>query len=248
LSKKNQKKAIEEDTHDPFQDMLFREIEEDLRVEKLKKIWDKYSIVVFAVMAIIIATVGGKYAIKSWDTYVRTKDSNIYLNAVKAYRGDNTKLANDELTRLQLQAKTNYDDVAAYKQALISADKGDFSKLEKISNSDNPFNEVASITVATQYISDEINGNNKDKEAYKNAIKSLELKKNPTSPWRGSALELSAIASIKDGDIEKARTTLQAILDDEYLTQNVKKRAMELLATFPKEENASNEENSKTES
>lgn len=245
MSKKNQKKTVEEDIHDPFQDMLFREIEEDLRMEKLKKIWDKYSIVVFAVIGIIIAAVGGKHAIRSWDTYIKTKDSNIYLNAVKAYRDDNTKLANDELTRLQLQAKTNYDDVATYKQALISADKGDYSKLEQVANSKNPFNEVASITIATQHISNAVNGNSKNTEAYKNALKSLEVKKNPTSPWRGSALELSAIASIKDGDMEKARTTLQAIIDDEYLTTNVKQRAIELLATFPKENNISSE---KTES
>ncbi|MCP4393290.1 MAG: tetratricopeptide repeat protein [Alphaproteobacteria bacterium] len=233
MSKKKNCKSGEDCTHDPFQDMLFREIEEDLRMEKLKKIWDKYNIVIFAMMIIVIGAVGGKYALHSWNTYIRTNDSNIYLNAAKALRADDKKLAISELNRLEHSAKTNYNEIAAYKRALIKAKGGDYAELNKIAASKNSFNEVAAVTSAMHSIGNTDNDKKEKQEAYENALKSLEVHKSPTSPWRGTALEMSAIVALNEGNTEEARMNLQAIINDEHLSIKIKERATEMLATLP---------------
>ena len=38
---------------------IFNEIDDELRKEQLKKIWDKYSIYIFALAVLIVAGVGG---------------------------------------------------------------------------------------------------------------------------------------------------------------------------------------------
>ena len=47
---------------------LFDEVDEDLRREQLKKLWDRYSALIVAVAVLIVAAVGGWRSYQYWDS------------------------------------------------------------------------------------------------------------------------------------------------------------------------------------
>ena len=52
------------------------------------------------------------------------------------------------------------------------------------------------------------------------------------APWRYSALELVALAQLRAGDTEAARSTLEVLLDDPLTPANLARRAAELQASL----------------
>ncbi|MCI0431731.1 MAG: hypothetical protein L0210_14465 [Rhodospirillales bacterium] len=53
------------------------------------------------------------------------------------------------------------------------------------------------------------------------------------SPWRFSALELTALAELHAGNTARARTLLLSLADDAAAPSGLRGRAAELVATLP---------------
>jgi hypothetical protein len=66
----------------------------------------------------------------------------------------------------------------------------------------------------------------------KTAIQHLAPLTDAGSPWHSSALELTAIAELKEGDKAAARATYQKIADDLTAPQGSRARAAEMVAAL----------------
>ncbi|MFW5679004.1 MAG: tetratricopeptide repeat protein [Pseudomonadota bacterium] len=212
--------------HNP--DAFIREVDEELRHDRLSRLWRRYGLLVIAgAVAIVAATAG----VVIWD-YVsenrRQADALAFEQAIEQAGGVPTAAA-DALVRLGDDARTGYAVVARFTAAQIFAADGNeaaaLDLLDRVSNdaeTPEPYGDLATILAIAARADDA------SPDATITALRPFTA----TSPWRHTARELTAAALLQAGDREQAITTLRDILQDEATPTSTRVRVRELLAAL----------------
>jgi hypothetical protein len=106
-------------------DSLFREVDEEVRQDEYKKIWDRYG-KHFTTLAIIV--VAGVAAFQGWRYYQvkQAEDAGtVYFSALKKAADGKT---DDALSALAVVKHAGFGQLAALEQAALLAKKGDVEK------------------------------------------------------------------------------------------------------------------------
>ena len=209
---------------------LFDEVDEDVRREQLKKLWDRYSIYIVAGALLIVAAVGGwrgyeyleaKKAAEAglaFDAAVELSEQNKHAEAEAAF----TKLAATApsgyrmLARLRAAAEVAsrdpqaavkmYDDISADRS--IGAAEQDLAKIR-----------AAGLLLETA--------------TYPNMLRRLEGAAKPEATFRHSARELLALSAWRANDTAATRQWLDMIANDGETPSGLRSRAEALQALLP---------------
>jgi hypothetical protein len=209
---------------------LFNEVDEELRREQLKKIWDRYSALIIAAAVLVVAAVGG------WRGYQ-------YLEAQKAAvagaafesaanLADQNKAAEAEaaFTKLAATAPAGYRDLARLRAA-AEAGKHDPKAAVKL------YDEIAadSTVGATERGLARVRAASLlvDTETYNNMLQRLEPATAPESTFRHTARELLALSAWRANDATAARKWLDMISEDGQTPPSLRSRAEALQALLP---------------
>lgn len=209
---------------------LFSEVDEELRREQLKKIWDRYSILIIAVAILIIAAAGGwrgyqyleaqKAAVagSAFEAAATLADQNKHAEAEAAF----TKLAATapsgyrSLSRLRAAAEASQHDPKAAVQ-LYDAIAADNS----VGGEER---DLARVRAAGLLL---------DTETYTNMLQRLEPATAPEATFRHTARELLALSAWRTNDMTAARKWLDMIAEDGQTPSSLRSRAEALQALLP---------------
>lgn len=209
---------------------LFDEVDEELRREQLKKIWEKYSLLIVGAAVLIVAGVGGwrgyeyietQKAVKAsvaFDAAVALADQNKHAEAEAAF----AKLATDApsgyrtLARLRAAAEVvsrdpkaaakMYDDIAA--DASVGANERDLARVR-----------AAGLLL--------------DSESYDATVKRLEAATRAGGIYRHTARELLALSAWRANNVAETRKWLDQIVEDAETPGSLRSRAEALQALLP---------------
>ena len=209
---------------------LFDEVDEEVRREQLKKLWDKYSIYIIAAMILIIAAVGGwrgyqyleaKKAAEAgaaFDKAVELSEANKHAEAEAAFADLVAKapFGYRTLSRLRLAAEiANRDAPAAAKMYdEISADRS-------VGAADQ---DLARIRAAQLLL---------ESASYPNMKERLEAAAAPGATFRHTARELLALSAWRANDAAATRQWLDMIANDGETPPSLRSRAEALQALLP---------------
>ncbi len=209
---------------------LFDEIDEDVRRDQLKKLWDKYSVLIVAGAILIIASVGGwrgyQYvearkaaeAGAAFDKAVELSDANKHTEAEAAFTELVAKapFGYRTLSRLRLAAEiANRDPQAAAKMFdEIAADRS-------VGAADRDLARIR----AAQLLLDSI--------SYPNMKERLEASAASGATFRHTARELLALSAWRANDTSAARQWLDMIAEDGQTPPSMRSRAEALQALLP---------------
>lgn len=209
---------------------LFDEVDEEVRRERLKKLWDKYSIYIIAGMVLIIAAVGGwrgyQYleaekaaaAGAAFDKAVELSEANKHAEAEAAFADLAAKapFGYRTLSRLRLAAEiANRDAPAAAKMYdEIAADRS-------VGAADQDLARVRAAQLLLESIS------------YPNMKERLEAAAAPTATFRHTARELLALSAWRANDAAATRQWLDMIANDGETPPSLRSRAEALQALLP---------------
>ena len=209
---------------------LFDEVDEEVRREQLKKLWDKYSIFIVAGALLIIAGVGGwrgyqyleaKKAAEAggaFDKAVELSDANKHAEAEAAFNELAAKAPSGYrvLARLRAAAEVAsrdpkaaaklYDDIAADRS--VGAEQQDLARIR-----------AAGLLV--------------DSAAYSEMLQRLESSTGPEATFRHTARELLALSAWRANDTAAARKWLDLIANDGETPPSLRSRAEALQALLP---------------
>ena len=209
---------------------LFDEIDEDVRRDQLKKIWDKYSILIIAGALLIIAAVGGwrgyqyleaKKAAEAgaaFDKASELSEQNKHTEAEAAFADLAAKAPSGYrvLARLRVAAEAAsrdpqaaaklYDDIAA--DRTVGAPEQDLARVR-----------AAALLLETS--------------TYPNMLQRLEPATAPTATFRHTARELLALSAWRANDTTAARQWLDVIANDGETPASLRSRAEALQALLP---------------
>lgn len=209
---------------------LFDEVDEEVRREQLKKLWDKYSIYIVALALLVIAGVGG------WRGYQ-------YLEAKKAAEAgaafdraaelaDQNKHAEAEAAFADLAAKapSGYRVLARLRTAaeVAARDKAAAAKMYDEIAADTsvgvPERDLARIRAAQLLL---------ETTTYPNMLQRLEPAAAAGATFRHSARELLALSAWRANDTTATRQWLDMIANDGETPPGLRSRAEALQALLP---------------
>jgi hypothetical protein len=209
---------------------LFDEVDEEVRREQLKKLWDKYSIFIVAGALLIIAGVGGwrgyqyfeaKKAAEAggaFDKAVELSDANKHAEAEAAFNELAARAPSGYrmLARLRAAAEVAgrdpkaaaklYDDIAADRS--VGAEQQDLARIR-----------AAGLLV--------------DSAGYSEMLQRLESSTGPEATFRHTARELLALSAWRANDTAAARKWLDLIANDGETPPSLRSRAEALQALLP---------------
>ena len=209
---------------------LFNEVDEDVRRDQLKKLWDQYSIYIVAAALLIIAAVGGwrgyQYleakkaaeASAAFDKAVELSDQNKHAEAETAFIDLAAKAPSGYrvLARLRAAAEAGnrdpqaaakmYDDIAADRS--VGAVEQDLARIR-----------AAGLQLETS--------------SYPNMLTRLEAAAAPGATFRHTARELLALSAWRANDATAARKWLDLIANDGETPPSLRSRAEALQGLLP---------------
>jgi hypothetical protein len=209
---------------------LFDEVDEDVRRDQLKKLWDQYSIYVIAGALLIIAAVGGWRGYEYLAAQKAAEAGSAFDKAVAL--SDQNKHAEAEAAFADLAAKapSGYRLLARLREAaeVASRDPQAAVKLYDEIAADRsvgaPEQDLARIRAAGLLL---------ESATYPNLLTRLEASTTPESTFRHTARELLALSAWRANDATAARRWLDLIANDGETPPSLRSRAEALQALLP---------------
>jgi hypothetical protein len=209
-------------------DSIFREVDEAVRQDKLKSLWDKYGLWVVAGAVLIIASVSGY---KFW-VYWTTEQAKIagarFVGGITHIEDGKTSEALDVFKSLADEGPRGYQILSRFQLAALYAKDGKKDEAIKIYD-DLAFQSgigdvqqgFAKIQAATLKLDD---------ASFDDMRKRLDALAVTGNPWRHSARELLGLSAYHTGDISAAERFFSVMLSDQRTPANMRRRAEMMLS------------------
>ena len=209
---------------------LFDEVDEEVRREQLKKLWDQYSLYIVALALLIIAGVGGWRGYQYLEAKKAAEAGAAFNAAVELSEQNKHAEAEAAFTELAAKAPSGYRMLARFRAAAETANR-DPQAAAKL------FDELAadrSIGAEQQDLA-RIRGAGLllDTTSYQNMVERLEPSTGPGATFRHMARELLALSAWRANDIAATRQWLDMIALDGETPPSLRSRAEALQALLP---------------
>lgn len=209
---------------------LFNEVDEDLRREQLKRIWEKYSLLIILVAVLIVGGVGGWRAYSYLEGKKAAEAGAAFDKAWELSEQNKPAEAEAAFIKLAAEAPAGYRTMARLRAAGEAAKRDPAAAVklydEVIADSTVGANEkdLARVRAGTLLV---------ETAAYDALLAKLEPATTATGTYRHSARELLALAAWKAGNAAETRKWVEAISNDNDTPSSIRTRAESLQALLP---------------
>jgi hypothetical protein len=204
-------------------DSFFREVNEEIRHERAKALWDSYGPAAIVIAVLIVIGTG---LFVAWEYWVENKANSSGDQFSQALTLANTGKADEALAAFDALEKDGYGAyplLARMRAATVQADKGDFKaavagfdEVAADSSIPNVIRDVARLRAALLLV---------DHGSYADVSGRVEALTNDTNPLRHSAREALGLAAWKDGKLPDALKLFEQISSDEGAPRNARQRS-----------------------
>lgn len=202
-------------------DSFFREVDEELRSDKVQDFWKSYGkILIAAAVAFVVAIAGWRYYEFSTDKQ-SAEAGDAFMAAVRLSAEDKSDEALVALQKIEGQSTGAYRTLAQLRTAAEQVEKGDKENAIKTydsviaSDADENLKAIARIRAGLVLVD---TAGVTEVQARVGALAA------PGGPWRSSAREALGLAYFKAGDLDEAFKQFEAVLDDGDSPRSIKQR------------------------
>lgn len=200
---------------------IFREVEEEVRKERLDKIWKEYGDYIVAGICLIVIAVAGLQVWRTYDQRARLKASDQYASADEMMQNGQAGAAADAFGRLADSAPSGYKSLARLQHAdalLASGERGDALTLYKqiAAENDAVLSPIARVRWAWAIVDYAPLGDVKD---------ALGPTADPSNSWSPVAREVLAYWNFRSGNSKAAQDGYEALSHDMKAPAPLRERA-----------------------
>jgi hypothetical protein len=209
---------------------LFDEVDEEVRREQLKRLWDQYSIYIIAVALLIIAGVGGWRGYQYLEAKKAGEAGAAFDKAVELSEQNKHAEAEAAFADLAAKAPSGYRVLARLRMAAEVANRDPqgaakmFDEIAGDRSVGTAEQDLARIRAAQLLL---------ETTTYPNMLQRLEPATTPSSTFRHTARELLALSAWRANDATAARQWLDMIANDGETPPSLRSRAEALQALLP---------------
>lgn len=209
---------------------LFDEVDEDVRRDQLKKLWDQYSIYIVAAALLLVAAVGGWRGYQYLEAKKAAEAGAAFDKAIELAEQNKSAEAEAAFSSLAATAPSGYRMLARLRAAaeVAARDPQAAVKLYDDISTDRSIGaleqELARIRAAGLLV---------DTATYPTMLQRLEPSTAPQATFRHTARELLALSAWHANDTSTARKWLDSIANDAETPPGLRSRAEALQALLP---------------
>ena len=205
---------------------IFQEIDEDLRQDKVARLWKAYGKYLVALAVFIILVIASYRFIEHKNEKNREQTSELYELASETGRSGDKKAAIELLSDEMFDENRGYSIISKLKKAALAKSNNDLEGTEIvlkeiITNEDIPLY-LRDLARLKLFASDSDNNSSQ-----------LEVLIEEEGPWKFLALELKGGIQLEGGNLKEARSIFKELTDDANTPNNLRRRASEILKALP---------------
>jgi hypothetical protein len=209
-------------------DGLLREVEEELRRERLEKIWKQYgTYILAAALVIVLGVLGFKYWESHRLTAAQTSGSR-YEEALLLVNEKKEGSAEKEFEKIAVDGAGGYRSLAQLQLAGTQNKQG--KKADAIATYEALANDGSADPMLRDFARLQAAGLRIGEADFTEIENRLTPLMGDQSPWRFSARELLGLAAFKAGKTTEARTILTPLLVDQATPEGITERAQIVMA------------------
>jgi hypothetical protein len=199
---------------------IFNEVDEEVRREQLKKLWERYSNLIIGLAILVIAAVGAWRGYEYWEARKAAEAGAAFEAAQKLSDEGKHAEAEEAFGKLAAQGTSGYRALARMRQAaeLGATDpKAGIAAYDAIAGEPGPamIRELATIRAAFLLL---------DTAKLDEMTQRLEPLTQKDNAFRHTARELLALSAWRNGDGAAARKWAEAAVDDPEAPQGIRSR------------------------
>lgn len=216
------------DVNPELTDTFIQEVDEDVKNDNLKELWNRYGLFVIAIVVLAVSAAVSFDKLQAWQTLRNQNRTENYMAATQLQDS-----ADDTIAALQKISQDNqgiFSDFAKLQIANVLLDENKqeeaLAALEKLAGEKQVNSEVkniALIKLATYRV---------DTLSYEEFKQLLQPVLATENSWTPMAQDLLAMSAIKNGDLENARAIYENVLKAKDLPDNFRARIQEMLASI----------------
>lgn len=200
---------------------IFREVEEDVRRERLEKLWKRYGSYILVLVLILVLGVAGFQYWRHYQAQQNLNASSAFLQALEQDVSDHPDLAAAQFAQIAKTAPKGYAELAklAEANALTAAGKQkDALALYQRLMTDADANVADTARVRVAWIQ-------ADTAKKADLVKLLAPVNTPKSGWRFMAREILAYVDYRDGNLTAAKDNFARLSKDKNAPETIRQRA-----------------------
>jgi hypothetical protein len=209
---------------------IFDEVDEEVRREQLKKLWDKYSIYIIAAAVLIVAAVGGWRGYQYLEAKKAAEAGAAFNKAIELSEQNKHSEAEAAFADLAAKAPAGYRTLARFHLAAEAATRDAkagakiFDELAADRSVGTEQQELARIRAAGLLL---------DSAPYSEMLQRLQSETAPGATFRHTARELLVLSAFRANDSAATRQWLDQIALDADTPPGLRSRAEALQALLP---------------
>jgi len=206
---------------------IFHEVDEEVRRERLKKIWDRYGAVIVGLALLIVVGVGGWRAYQWWEAQRAAESGAAFEAAVTLAEEGKHAEARAAFDQLAAEGTAGYRLLARFRAAaeLAATDKPEAAKAYDALAADGSLGSIlqdlARVRAGLLLV---------DTTGYDDMRNRLEPLSGADRPFRHTARELLALSAWRAGDAEATRRWGEMVTQDPESPAGLRSRIEMLLA------------------
>lgn len=201
---------------------IFQEVDEEVRREQLKKLWQRYGNLLIAACFLIVAGVGGWRGYEYWQAKKAGETGTAFEQAVTLAEAGKHKEAEAAFAKIAATGTAGYRVIARLRQAaeLAQTDRKAavtaFDALAADKSAGPVIDDLAAVRAGLLLV---------DTAAYSEMLKRLEPLTAPDRTFRHTARELLALSAWKSGDATAVRKWTDMMMADPGTPAGTRSRA-----------------------
>lgn len=209
---------------------IFHEIQDDLRRDRMKALWDRYGTLVVIAALLIVAGVGGWRGYAYWQASAAADAGDRYIAATRLSAEGKPEEARKAFEALAADAPEGYATLARLRAADEVAEKDKAAALKLYQAivddgaTDDMLRQAARVRGAYTAV---------DAGSREDVRKLAEPLASPEGPWTVLAREALGLAAFKANDMDDARRQFEAIVSDPDAPGGSRQRADLMLSVLP---------------
>jgi hypothetical protein len=200
---------------------IFSEVDEELRREQFKKLWDRYGTLAIIVAVIIVVGIGGYRGYQWWDAKKAAEAGMAYDAAAELVDQGKVAEAEAAFAKITTEGTSGYRALARLRAAAITGERdraagvAAFDAIAKDSSMPALMQELASVRAGLLLL---------DSASLQEMTTRLEPLAQATGTFRHTARELLAFSAMRAQDTAAAKKWVDMVLGDTDTPQGVRTR------------------------